>query len=224
MKQAKGLDPNPPQAFKPKQMSTPNIDNKFAGFGMSEKNFSGAHQTQTILTEASSTTTRTFSQNNLKVAVPTPLGQKTVSQEKKQTPAKSGASKKKSRKKKNDKRNRERLSGRLKFFDEGRKYGFFVIDQTEQDMFVHYDDLKKTMIPKNLLSSCKNRYSMHFTFHVFEYNGKKKASEKAVDIKLVSIYKIDESENKEIPEPVLLAKDLDPSQINETFLSTFFNS
>lgn len=100
-------------------------------------------------------------------------------------------------------------------------------------MFVHYDDLKKTNIARKLLSSSKNKYSMHFNFHVFEYEGKKESdgkkakpkSKKAVDIKLVCINKIDSTELNEIPEPVLLAKDLEASQeIDEDLLASFFNS
>lgn len=216
----------PTYHYKNKQISTPTLESQFGSFQLGEAKYEKTHQTQTVLSEVPSTTTRTFSQNNLNVAVPTPMSKKVTSQEVKVAAPKPASSKKnKGKKKKNDKRNRERFSGRLKFFDEEKNYGFFVIDKTEQDMFVHYDDLKKTMIPKDLLSSCKNRYSMHFIFYVFEYNGKNKPSKKAVDIKLVSINKIDSSDDKEIPEPVLLAKDLDPSiEINETFLSNFFNS
>jgi len=59
---------------------------------------------------------------------------------------------------------------------------------------------------------------------MFEYNGKNKPSKKAVDIKLVSIYKIDSTDNTEIQEPVLLAKDLDPLvEINEAYLSSFYS-
>jgi hypothetical protein len=50
-------------------------------------------------------------------------------------------------------------------------------------------------------------------------------AKKAVEIKLISIYKIDPSDKSEISEPVLNAKDLDPSvEITEQMLSNFFNS
>ena len=100
-----------------------------------------------------------------------------------------------------------------------------VLDQDDSDMFVHYDDLKKSNISKDLMVTSKNIYSMHFTFHVFEYDGKKKSSKKAVDIKLVSIHKIDPVKDAEIDDPVLYAKDIDPNvEITEQMLSSFFNS
>ena len=140
--------------------------------------------------------------------------------------SKQNSSKKPKRKnKKNEKRKRERFSGKLKFFDESKNYGFFVLDSDGSDMFVHYDDLRKTNISKDLLVSSKTLYSMHFTFHVFEYDGKYRSSKKAVDIKLVSILKLDPIEESEIPDPVLWAKNIAPdTEITESMLSNFFNS
>lgn len=34
-----------------------------------------------------------------------------------------------------------RFTGRLKFFDEGKNYGFIVCDHDNTDIFVHADDL-----------------------------------------------------------------------------------
>ncbi len=34
-----------------------------------------------------------------------------------------------------------RFTGRLKFFDEGKNYGFLVMDSDGSDIFVHFDDL-----------------------------------------------------------------------------------
>lgn len=141
------------------------------------------------------------------------------------TKTKSDKKKKKKKSKTNEKRRGGRLAGKLKFFDEGKKYGFMVLDKDESDMFVHYDDLRKTNIAKDLLVSSKNRYSMHFTFHVFEYSGKGGVAKKAVDIKLVSIHKIDPETDNEIAEPALYAKDIEPEQeITEQVLYDFFNS
>lgn len=91
-------------------------------------------------------------------------------------------------------------------------------------MFVHYDDLKKTNIARDLLITWKNRYSLHFTFNVFEYVGKHdKNSEKAVDIELVSIHKIED--DTELDKPVLYAKDIPAdAEITEQMLFNFFNS
>lgn len=115
------------------------------------------------------------------------------------------------------------MSGKLKFFDESRNYGFIVLDKDKSDMFVHYDDLKKTNLAKNLLVVSKNKYSIHFSFHVFEYEGKSKMSKKAVDIKLVSIHKIEN--DAEVDEPILYAKNIpSEAEINEQMLVDFFNS
>ena len=42
----------------------------------------------------------------------------------------------------------KRFTGRLKFFDEGKNYGFIIMDSDESDIFVHYDDLQKAGITK----------------------------------------------------------------------------
>lgn len=36
---------------------------------------------------------------------------------------------------------KERLTGKLKFFDENKSYGFIIMDDDGSDIFVHYDDL-----------------------------------------------------------------------------------
>lgn len=42
----------------------------------------------------------------------------------------------------------KRYTGRLKFFDDARNYGFIIMDADESDIFVHYDDLQKAGISK----------------------------------------------------------------------------
>jgi hypothetical protein len=42
----------------------------------------------------------------------------------------------------------KRYTGRLKFFDDARNYGFIIMDSDESDIFVHYDDLQKAGISK----------------------------------------------------------------------------
>lgn len=142
------------------------------------------------------------------MATPSPMTQSNP-ESKKSTNA---AKKAKNKGKKGENRNRERWTGRLKFFDESKNYGFLVVDQPqkedEKDIFVHYDDLKKTNIEKNILSSSKNKYSIRFSFHVFGYNGKSKSSKKAVDLKLLSIHKLDPIDGSETAEPVLLKNEL----------------
>lgn len=41
-----------------------------------------------------------------------------------------------------------RVTGRLKFFNEGQSYGFIVSDIDGKDLFFHYDDMKKTNLSK----------------------------------------------------------------------------
>jgi cold shock CspA family protein len=221
MKYPVGMEPMMDKISKPKQMSSPLPMNNFNTFVPHNQQ---PPLDQNIMKMASANLPMQSSlipEDPLNSTVPSRM---TQSKTELKNSAKTNSSKKsKNKGKKGENRNRERLSGCLKFFDEAKNYGFLVVDQAEKDekdMFVHYDDLKKTMIVKSLLSSSKNRYSIHFTFHVFGYNGKSKSSKKAVDIKLVSIHKIDPSDSSESAEPILLAKDLDASiDIDDTLLS-----
>lgn len=237
VKQNLVAEPVSGRLVRPKQLSSPLIPNTLHGLHhpeldrQSDSNLAQGIQSAKEVTPGVKEEVRAGLMPSPNIPASQPTSQKQIqAEDAKDSPSTKTTdvakkSKTKNKGKKNEKRKRERLSGTLKFFDEARNYGFFVVDQDEQDMFVHYDDLKKTGIPKDLLSTCRNRYSMHFTFHVFEYAGKQKNSKKAVDIKLVSIYKIDPENETEIPEPVLLAKDLDPSvELTEKTLSNFFNS
>lgn len=220
MKYPVGMEPMKDKITKPKQMSSPLPMNNFNTFVPHSQQ---PPLDRNIMKMASANLPMQPSLipvDPLNLAVPSPM---TQCKAELKNSAKTNSSKNQKTRKKGENRNRERLSGCLKFFDEAKNYGFLVVDQAEKnekDMFVHYDDLKKTMIVKSLLSSSKNRYSIHFTFHVFGYNGKSKSSKKAVDIKLVSIHKIDPSDGSESAEPILLAKDLDASiDIDDTLLS-----
>ena len=42
----------------------------------------------------------------------------------------------------------ERYTGKLKFFDESKNYGFIIMDADNRDIFVHCDDLQKAGISK----------------------------------------------------------------------------
>lgn len=42
----------------------------------------------------------------------------------------------------------KRYTGRLKFFDDAKNYGFIIMDADDSDIFVHYDDLQKAGISK----------------------------------------------------------------------------
>lgn len=80
-----------------------------------------------------------------------------------------------------------RVTGRLKFFNEGQSYGFIVSDIDGKDLFFHYDDMKKTNLSKQFLKDAKNRFIVRFSFKVMGYYGKYSMSKKAVDIDLLKI-------------------------------------
>ena len=73
----------------------------------------------------------------------------------------------------------------MKFFDETKDYGFIIMDEDESDIFVHFDDLSKANITKELLRTIKNGNSLKFCFSCLTYIGKYKKSRKAVDIRLI---------------------------------------
>ena len=77
------------------------------------------------------------------------------------------------------------MTGRLKFLEEAQNYGFFVLDVDGSDLFVHYDDLKKANVSKEVLKKAKTNYLLRFSFTKMEYFGKYNHSKKAVDIKLL---------------------------------------
>lgn len=49
----------------------------------------------------------------------------------------------------------EKYTGRLKFFDDAKNYGFIIMDADESDIFVHCDDLQKAGISKDRVKSYK---------------------------------------------------------------------
>ena len=80
---------------------------------------------------------------------------------------------------------KERYFGRLKFFDENKKYGFIVMDDDGSDIFVHYDDLCKANITKDLLRTARMGNLIRLTFSCMAYIGKYNRSRKAIDIQLL---------------------------------------
>lgn len=79
-----------------------------------------------------------------------------------------------------------RYTGKLKFFDEGKSYGFIVMDDDGSDIFVHYDDLHKANINKDALKSAKLGNSIRLSFSCLEYLGKYNRSRKATDIQVIN--------------------------------------
>jgi len=78
-------------------------------------------------------------------------------------------------------------TGYLKFFDESKNYGFLVMDEDKSDIFVHYDDLVKAKVNKELLKEIKNsKLFAKFAFNSMTYIGKYNRSRKAIDIEMLN--------------------------------------
>lgn len=54
------------------------------------------------------------------------------------------------------------------------------------DIFVHYDDIAKANISKDLLKLAKHGERIRFTFSCMNYIGKYNKSRKAVELQLIS--------------------------------------
>jgi hypothetical protein len=78
-----------------------------------------------------------------------------------------------------------RYSGRLKFFDETKNYGFIIMDEDGSDIFVHYDDLVKANLTKELLRTAKAGNIIKLSFSCMQYIGKYNRSRKAIDVQMV---------------------------------------
>jgi hypothetical protein len=81
---------------------------------------------------------------------------------------------------------KERYAGRLKFFDENKKYGFIIMDDDGSDIFVHYDDLVKANITKDYLRTIRMGNIIRLSFGCMAYIGKYNKSRKAIDIQLTN--------------------------------------
>jgi len=78
----------------------------------------------------------------------------------------------------------QRFTGRLKFFDENKKYGFIVMDDDGSDIFVHFDDLCRASVTKEMLRTVRTGNVLRFNFGLMDYIGKYNRSRKAIDIQL----------------------------------------
>lgn len=59
------------------------------------------------------------------------------------------------------------------------------MDEDGSDIFVHYDDLSKAGITKELLKTQKNGSQIKLSFNCMKYMGKYNKSRKATDIELL---------------------------------------
>ena len=74
-----------------------------------------------------------------------------------------------------------KTTGRLKFFNEDKEYGFIVMeDRTE--VFVHKADLLRHNIDVTSLAYYKQFYEIVMEFNVQEYKGRERVNRKAVDL------------------------------------------
>lgn len=78
-------------------------------------------------------------------------------------------------------------TGKLKFFDDQTNFGFIILDADGSDLFVHYDDLMKANLTKDILLRAKYNYTFYFSFIIMTYYGKHNLSRKAVDLQLLMI-------------------------------------
>lgn len=81
----------------------------------------------------------------------------------------------------------QRFTGRLKFFDEIKGYGFIVKDDDERDIFCHYDDFCKANINIMMLRSVKIGQVLRVSFSCLSYIGRHNKSKKAVDLEFISL-------------------------------------
>lgn len=88
----------------------------------------------------------------------------------------------------------ERFTGKLKFFDEIKGYGFIVKEDDDKDIFCHYDDFCKAGINLNMLRAVKLGQTLRLSFSCLSYIGRHNKSKKAVDLHFISI----------IPNPVAM--------------------
>lgn len=76
-----------------------------------------------------------------------------------------------------------KYQGSLKFFDADKNFGFIVEEESRVDIFMHFDDLQKAGIFKDILMIHK---PLRFQFGLMNYVGKYKESLKAIDIQILS--------------------------------------
>lgn len=79
----------------------------------------------------------------------------------------------------------KRFSGKIKFYNEARSYGFISAD-SEKDVFVHLEDLEKSGLNLQMLRELVTRRVVSVTYCRYKYVGKDgKESMKAVDLEIV---------------------------------------
>lgn len=82
----------------------------------------------------------------------------------------------------------KKQTGVLKFFNDGKGFGFLVSDLDGKDIFFHYDDVKDIKLTKDFLREAKNKYIAKFAFEVQIYYGRYNISQKAVNLELLGLF------------------------------------
>jgi len=81
-----------------------------------------------------------------------------------------------------------KFTGKLKFFDEGKGYGFIIMDNDQSDIFCHYDDFTKAGISLDMLKGAKIGHVLRLSYCCLSYIGRHNRSRKAVDLKVLEYY------------------------------------
>lgn len=84
--------------------------------------------------------------------------------------------------------NKEREFGMLKFFDEGKGFGFIILEKDGSDIFVHLDDINKIIIDFDIIRIIRKKFIIRFSFISYYYYGKHNKSRKAIELNVEEIY------------------------------------
>jgi hypothetical protein len=82
----------------------------------------------------------------------------------------------------------KKQTGILKFFNDGKGFGFLISDTDGKDIFFHYEDIKDLKLTKEFLREAKNKYIAKFAFEVQVYYGRYNISSKAVNLELLGLF------------------------------------
>ncbi len=74
----------------------------------------------------------------------------------------------------------KRYIGKMKNFYIDRNYGFLIMDNHKNDIFVHYDDLEKAGITRDRIKNCSE---LILSFEIIEYAVNKVVYTKAFKLK-----------------------------------------
>ena len=77
-------------------------------------------------------------------------------------------------------------TGRLKFYNENKGFGF-IVSSSGKDIFVHKDDLLRANINTCQLDYMRGFYDIIMKYRYIEYKGKVKNNNKAIDIRIVEL-------------------------------------